>query len=50
MDRGDVKLFTILAETKSFRGNEEGSRIWLLKARGSAMNLMQHPSIEPLSD
>ena len=37
MDRGDVKLFIILAEMDALRGNEEGAREWLLKAKASAL-------------
>ena len=36
MDRGDAKLFTILAEIDLLRGNEQGACEWLVKARESA--------------
>jgi len=43
MDRGDVKLCTILAEMDALRGNEAGARQWLLKARASALKFDAAP-------
>lgn len=43
MDRGDVKLFTILAEMDALRGNEDGARQWLLKAKASALKFDAAP-------
>ena len=36
MDRGNVRLFTILAEADFLRGNEQGACDWLTKAKRSA--------------
>lgn len=36
MDRGDVGLFTILAEADISQGNEQGAYQWLLRAKESA--------------
>lgn len=36
MDRGDVRLFTILAELDFLQGNEQGAYDWLVRARDSA--------------
>lgn len=36
MDRGDVKLYLILAEVDYLRGNEQGAYDWLVKAKQTA--------------
>ena len=36
MDRGDVKLYLILAEVDLLRGNEQGAHDWLVKAKQTA--------------
>lgn len=36
MDRGNVRLFTILAEVSFLLGNEQGAYDWLVKARDAA--------------
>lgn len=36
MDRGNVRLFTILAEVDFLRGNEQGACDWLRKAKETA--------------
>lgn len=36
MDRGNVRLFTILAEIDCLRGNEQGALDWLVKAKETA--------------
>lgn len=43
MDRGDVKLFIMLAEMDALRGNEEGAYTWLCKAKESAMKFDAAP-------
>ena len=43
MDRGDVKLFVILAGMDALRGNEAGARQWLLKAKESALKFDAAP-------
>ena len=43
MDRGEVKLFTILAEMDVLRGNEDGAREWLLQAKASALKFDAAP-------
>jgi len=36
MDRGNVRLFTILAEIECLRGNVQAARDWLIRARDTA--------------
>lgn len=44
MDRGDVKLFLILAEMDFLRGNEGGARDWLVKAKKTAQRFDAAPN------
>lgn len=43
MDRGNVRLFTILAEMDYLRGNEQGAYDWLVKARETALRFDAAP-------
>lgn len=43
MDRGDVKLFTILAEVDLLRGDEQGAHDWLVKAKQTAQKFDAAP-------
>lgn len=43
MDRGNVRLFTILAEVDYMRGNGQGARDWLRKARDTALRFDAAP-------
>lgn len=43
MDRGNVRLFTILAEIDHLRGNEQGAYDWLIKAKKSALKFDAAP-------
>lgn len=44
MDRGDVRLFTILTEMEIRRGNEQGAADWLKKARDTARRFDAAPN------
>ena len=43
MDRGDVQLFTILAEMEFLRGNEQGAHDWLVRAKETAQRFDAAP-------
>ena len=43
MDRGDVRLFTILAEMDALGGNTQGAYDWLVKARETAVRFDAAP-------
>lgn len=43
MDRGNVRLFTILAKADLLRGNEQGAYDWLTKAKESAVKFDAAP-------
>lgn len=47
MDRGNTKLFLILAEMDRLRGNEDGARAWLCKARDAARRFDAAPNYNP---
>lgn len=47
MDRGDTKLFLILAQMDYLRGNEEGVCGWLRKARDAARRFDAAPNYDP---
>lgn len=46
MDRGDVKLFLILAEMDFLRGNEQGAHDWLVKAKETATRFDAAPNYQ----